>query len=275
MRSGLARALFILGALSCSPAPLAGDAGPADSGHADAGAADAGRPDAGAPDAGTPDAGSPDGGSPDAGITDGGAPDAGSPDSGAPDSGTADAGACEGGFLNSTAPNACPLSCSPAVEPVPDEGAIHVPMGTPVVYLHNPPASGPHWPAPAPWGVHGEIVPREWWVHNLEHGGIVLLYNCPWPADAGVDGGEDGGPPVPNACEPDIATLAAFYANGPVDNWYDQFSETRILVTPDELLPTRFAAVAWDWSFTFDAIDTAAVQCFIDARYGRGPEMAP
>jgi hypothetical protein len=239
-----------------------------DAGRPDAGLTDAGRPDAGAPDAGN-DAGELDAGPPDAGMVDAGTLDAGGDDGGAADAG------CAGGYLNSTAASACPLSCDPAVTPVPDEGQLHIPFGASYMYQHNPPASGPHWPWPAPWGVHSEIVPREWWVHNLEHGGIVLLYNCPWPGDSGMPGQADGGPPVPNDCTTDIDTIAAFYANGPVDNWYDQFSETRILVTPDPLLPGRFAAIAWDWVFLFDAIDPTAVQCFIDARYGNGPEMAP
>jgi hypothetical protein len=57
--------------------------------------------------------------------------------------------------------------------------------------------------------------------------------------------------------------------------WSPSFSETRILVTGDPALPTRFAAIAWDWALSSDTLDAAAVQCFIDARYGRGPENAP
>ena len=49
----------------------------------------------------------------------------------------------------------------------------------------------------------------------------------------------------------------------------------RIVVTPDPLLPTKFAALAWDWSFTSDQLDLPAIQCFIAARYGRGPEEVP
>jgi hypothetical protein len=171
-----------------------------------------------------------------------------------------DAPPCAGGYLNSDAGNACPLSCSPAVEAVPDEGAIHVAYGTPVVYKHNPPASGPHWPFPAPWGFHPEGVAREWWVHNLEHQGIVLLYNCP--------GGDAG---AVNACSTEIDQLRLLA----LSRQPDQFNEVRIVITPDPLLPKRFAAVAWDWDLLADSFDMAAFQCFIDARYGRGPEQIP
>ena len=44
----------------------------------------------------------------------------------------------------------------------------------------NPPTSGPHAPTSARPGIYGEdnSVPKENFVHNLEHAGVVLLYNC-------------------------------------------------------------------------------------------------
>jgi hypothetical protein len=193
-------------------------------------------------------------------------------DAAAFDAAGADLSGCATGYLNSDAGDACPLGCSPAVEKVPDEGNMHVAFGTPVQYQHNPPASGPHWPIPQAWGVYTGVVPREWWVHNLEHGGIVLLYNCPRPDDGGAS--NDGGQP-PDACPNEIAAMGQLYAQQPPVDYYDTISETKMLVTPDPLLPTRFAAVAWDWDWTSDTFDLAAVKCFIDARYNRGPEPAP
>jgi hypothetical protein len=172
-----------------------------------------------------------------------------------PDLADVDLLSCGSTYLNSDAGDACPLGCASngSVEPVPDEGAVHVAMGTPVAYVHNPPASGNHWPTPAAWGVHPEQVPREQWVHNLEHGGIVLLYNCP------------GG------CANDVAALTAILQSHPPD----KFNEVRMLLTPDPLLPKAFAAVAWDWAWTGAAVDNAIIQCFVAARYGRGPEDIP
>src|SRR5262249_16643882 len=65
--------------------------------------------------------------------------------------------------------------------PMPDEGRGHVAPGSPVMYEHYPPTSGHRWPSPAPWGVFEQEVPPETWVHNLEHGGIVILYHCGTP----------------------------------------------------------------------------------------------
>ena len=189
------------------------------------------------------------------------------------------AGPCRGGFVNAPdAATACPLMCGADVESVADEGAIHVPLGSSVPYRHNPPASGNHWPFPAPWGIYQGVVPREWWVHNLEHGGIVLLYNCPYPAGKAPDGGVtwgDMGMPVPNDCAAEIAQLAQLYSQHPMDNFWDQYFEVRMVVTADPLLPKRFAAIAWDWVWMADSLDLPAVKCFIGARYGQGPEYAP
>jgi hypothetical protein len=170
-----------------------------------------------------------------------------------PDLTSVDLLSCSSTFLNSDAGDACALDCGAGIESVPDEGAVHVPMGTPVSYMHNPPASGNHWPMPAPWGVHTEVVPREWWVHNLEHGGIVLLYNCP------------------SGCANDVDALTAIM-NGQQP---DKYNEVRMLLTADPLLPKKFAAVAWDWDWTGDTVDTGIIGCFIEARYGRGPEDIP
>src|SRR5207245_11759451 len=68
-----------------------------------------------------------------------------------------------------------------AVYSVPDEGRKHVPEGTPIPYQHIPPSSGNHYPppgAPKPWGSYKDAVGPGYFVHSLEHGGVVLLYTC-------------------------------------------------------------------------------------------------
>jgi hypothetical protein len=48
----------------------------------------------------------------------------------------------------------------------------------PACYRSNPPTSGPHASSPTRRGVYDEPVPRERLVHNMEHGGVVIWYNC-------------------------------------------------------------------------------------------------
>jgi hypothetical protein len=166
-----------------------------------------------------------------------------------------------------------PTVCSPLVTAVADEGATHIPFGTPWLYHHNPPASGFHWPWPHPWGAYDEAIPPEWWVHNLEHGGVVLLFNCGGVFDLGTT--PDGGAPPdlsgPWPC-PEITTpLRELLA----ERTPDEFGEVRMLVTSDPAAPHKVSAVAWDWLYQSDSIDLAALRCFRDMRYGRGPEHAP
>ena len=145
------------------------------------------------------------------------------------------------------------LACGSGIDQRPIEGFNHVPIGSTVMYRDNPPASGNHYPVPAAWGVAPQPVQREQWVHNLEHGGIVLLYNCP------------------NGCDADVQTFTSIYQTRPVD----QFNEVRILITPDTLMPHRFAAIAWGWRWQGDAVDEKTIECFIDARYDKGRESVP
>jgi hypothetical protein len=193
-----------------------------------------------------------------------------------PDASTDDAGPCNGGYVNSDAGDACPLNCA-GVVPVADEGRSHIPFCTEFPYVANPPASGSHWYWPAIWGVHQEVLPREWWVHNLEHGGVVLLYNCPTNGAGAEPVCDDYDMGIPTTrvsdkgCMNEITQLSLMYSQHPLD----EFGEVRIVVTSDPLLPTKFGAVAWDWSWTSDVFDPVAIQCLIDARYGRGPEPAP
>ena len=63
------------------------------------------------------------------------------------------------------------------------EGSTHVNEGETVVYATSPPASGNHWPVPAPCGFYDDPIPDERAVHNMEHGNIVISYNLPVESD--------------------------------------------------------------------------------------------
>ncbi|MDP2343311.1 MAG: DUF3105 domain-containing protein [Deltaproteobacteria bacterium] len=117
---------------------------------------------------------------------------------------------------------------------VPPEGAVVVNnegwahKNDPVdhVYESNPPASGPHYPVWASWGVHADddVVERGQWVHNLEHGGIVLLLG-----DSASDEAEE--------------ELRAGFDDIPGD---DECGHSRTLLTLDPELDDPVAVVAAD-----------------------------
>jgi hypothetical protein len=139
------------------------------------------------------------------------------------------------------------------VEELAIEGAQHVAPPALVSYRDNPPASGDHYFFTAPWGVATQPIQREQWVHNLEHGGIVLLYNCP------------------TGCDADVQTLTRIYR----ERKADKFNTVRIIVNADTVMPKKLAALAWGWRWQGDSVDERAIECFIDARYDRAPESVP
>jgi len=55
---------------------------------------------------------------------------------------------------------------------------LETPDGKPACYHSNPPTSGPHAGNSARWGIYSEPVPREQLLHDMEHGGVIIWYNC-------------------------------------------------------------------------------------------------
>jgi hypothetical protein len=154
------------------------------------------------------------------------------------------------------APDDGAIGCGPAsqcasqVTELESEGNMHVPEGSEVEYGHNPPASGPHYPVWAKFEAYDKVVPRSYWVHNLEHGGVVLLYG-------------------PNATQAEQDQLRAVY---------DQLSDFEscgtkfALLTPDPLLDDPIAVVAWTWVLEADCVDPTAINAFVEAHRGQGTE---
>lgn len=115
----------------------------------------------------------------------------------------------------------------------------------PISYPDPPPTSGPHNPCWARWGSYDEAAPSppERWVHNLEHGGVVFLHNCP-----------DG-------CAADVAKLQALAQ-----------ARMRTIVTPYAALPARFAVVSWGHRLITDCVDEEAFARFYDANFDHASE---
>lgn len=133
---------------------------------------------------------------------------------------------------------------------VPNEGWAHVEDAAELVYAHNPPASGPHFPVWAGYDVHDEVVDRGNWVHNLEHGAIVLLIG-------------------PDATEAQRQTILDAYEAIPND---PDCGHRRAVVTEDPLLDGPMAAVAADLVLEGDALTVDLIVDFAAACRDRAPE---
>jgi Protein of unknown function (DUF3105) len=133
---------------------------------------------------------------------------------------------------------------------VANEGWLHVPEGSAIAYAHNPPASGPHYPVWLRYEAFSPPIARGYWVHNLEHGAVVLLHR-------------------PDASPDVVATLRAAYRALPED---PQCGHSRALLTPDPLLDTPVAVVAADVVLRGSCVSPTAINAFVTAHRGKAPE---
>ncbi|QDV90786.1 hypothetical protein RAS2_18690 [Phycisphaerae bacterium RAS2] len=141
---------------------------------------------------------------------------------------------------------------------VPNEGATHVPVGTVVTYRTNPPASGPHYSAagvaPVPAGFYEDALGPERWVHNLEHGYVVVLYDCSGDCDSAF-----------------LDDLQALFDQTPPS----QFGNKKIVITRYPGLQIPIMAVAWDVQRDFASFDMDGLLAFYIRRVDGGPELVP
>jgi hypothetical protein len=138
----------------------------------------------------------------------------------------------------------------------PDMGNEHVSTGTTVTYTYCPPASGRHYnqsgAGPITSRVYGpqDTVGPTGWIHNLEHGGIVILYRTDGegatePGQAALRELFDGYPPSP-VCGFQPGT------NGPV-------------IAPFDDMVWPYAALVWGRVLPMETLDRDAVVAFDQA----------
>lgn len=137
----------------------------------------------------------------------------------------------------------------------PNQGQQHIMAGeSHQAYNSDPPSSGPHRndaSAPALWGVYTQEVPPEIFVHNEEHGGIVVTYNPKLlPADQ-------------------LKKLQALVLP-PYSN--KSFTPTKILVTPRAADTHAIELAAWTWTLNMDNYNEATLIKFYLQHEGKSPE---
>ncbi|MES2209239.1 MAG: DUF3105 domain-containing protein [Chloroflexota bacterium] len=172
-------------------------------------------------------------------------------------------------FLNATSPTyACTTQWSPAPTSTPgpdatqrlgyvqtDLGRDHPALGSFVRYALCPPASGNHYNAsgegpirPGVYGPEDQATPQGW-IHNLEHGGLVLLYRCAEGDTACTDSGQAALKQY-NASFPDSPLCQTPRgAVGPVVARFDQMN-------------WPYAALLWGLVLPLDSLDIDQVNAF-------------
>jgi hypothetical protein len=154
---------------------------------------------------------------------------------------------------------ALPVNSVPAVGQAVDEMPHnHVAPPAKVTYLHDPPTSGCHYnlgygQAPVTAGAYDRVVEPERWVHNLEHGYIVVLYNCP------------------SGCASEFGQLRT-WLKGLSNDSTAGVQYPKVLILPETTMKAHFAVVCWDWYDPMDQLSISEVQKFFDNHVDNAPE---
>jgi hypothetical protein len=147
----------------------------------------------------------------------------------------------EGSLVSSSACDSCGSGCT-------EENIVYASRthrAEELIYPDLPPVGGDHDRCWASWGVHeDELSPRNY-VHNLEHGGVVVLYDCP-----------EGCPAEGSALE----------------SWVEAQEPGTAILSPASGLPAPFALLAWEHRLLLDCVDLDVLNDFRDMRAGRAPE---
>jgi len=135
----------------------------------------------------------------------------------------------------------------------PDMGFGHVALGTKLTYTYCPPASGKHYNAAgtAPlqarvYGPSDTVIPQGW-VHNLEHGGLVILYK---------------------GAEVDEAALRALFdaiPESPVCRFQPGGQSPGPVIARFDDMAWPFAAIVWGRVLPLQTLDQGAILDFYQA----------
>jgi hypothetical protein len=158
-----------------------------------------------------------------------------------------------------TSADAAPFDAGPCnvrIDVVPLVDSPHVPDGTPIVYSSNPPSSGPHYGTWANFQEFTHPLEDGYLVHAMEHGAVLLLYDCPPGA----------------ACDAIVAALRAVRDAIPADPLCDPAIRTRVILAPRAANDVAVAASAWGYVYRADCVDAASLTTFILDHYAKGPE---
>ncbi|MBI4212896.1 MAG: DUF3105 domain-containing protein [Chloroflexi bacterium] len=141
------------------------------------------------------------------------------------------------------------------------QGTDHIGKGVAhIAYNSTPPTSGPHWniagEGPVAWGIYDAPIPNEAQIHNLEHGGIMIQYNC-------------------SDCPELKQQLEDFYNRYVPTHRIPLFpNSSKIIVAPYPDMPSRVALTAWGRIDTLDAFDEERIIKFIEAFRDKGAPEA-
>ena len=132
----------------------------------------------------------------------------------------------------------------------------HIDPNAPPSYHTDPPTSGPHFASTLPAGFYEEAdlsnlpqYPEGYLVHNLEHGHVILWYNCDLLDDA--------------ACDQLKAQLQEVV---------DSFNGTKVVAFPWNSIEVPLVMTSWARMQRFSEFDRDQVVRFVRTNRNQSPE---
>ncbi|MGH2350531.1 MAG: DUF3105 domain-containing protein [Chloroflexota bacterium] len=137
----------------------------------------------------------------------------------------------------------------PPVQSFPIQGRAHIGRGQEhPPYNSTPPTSGWHFAdAVAPPGIHTEPIPNEVQVHNLEHGEVMIQYDCP------------------SGCPEMVSQLEAIVRSYP----------SKVLLAPYPGIGRPIALTSWGKLAYLDDVNEPFIRRFIAQNKDKAPEFFP
>ena len=186
-----------------------------------------------------------------------------------------------------------------------DLGRDHVTDIYGVNYNSNPPISGPHFPVWAKKGLYDRLLSDGYLIHSLEHGYIVISYDCTFrpqtsylisevlahdePTVVSQDSKEklmhmnyqvtgnmswftpDNPPVVEITLPDDFKTEECINLIEEIKPYLDEAE--RVIIVPRVNMDARIAATAWTRILKLNDIDEAKIKEFIKQYHNKGPEQ--
>ena len=162
---------------------------------------------------------------------------------------------------------------------VPDQGRDHLTREEleKVTYNSNPPTSGSHDPDWIRPGVYDTPQDKYKLIHSLEHGYVVVHYNCTkvtsnqysvFSVSAHEDEGDLDGDSTPSATFKADCSLVQVLAD-----WAKNIGLKRIIVQPNPEIDKPIILVAWGRILKMDKWNEADATRFAKAYHNKGPEQ--
>ncbi len=169
------------------------------------------------------------------------------------------------------------------------DGREHKPEGSKLDYKFNPPTSGDHYPSWISKGFYEEPRPDGNLVHSLEHGYIIIWYNCEakFPVSSfqfpvsnvyaqgiNMTAGSEGSPSA------SLDSMPEAFRNGSCDSLkkelkdlYQKLGSHKLIVMPRVGMSSRLILTAWGRMEKLNSLDQSKIKEFIEAFRDNGPEQ--